>query len=322
MAPMKFLKSNTGAKVLSVLFAVLLWFNVTSDQEYGFKVDMPIRYIDPPSGLMIANTPPSQSQVYLSGSGKTLFRLAIHRLFSKDDSYITATLAGLQKGQHQVTLAEEDVFVPFDDAIRVDNILSNASFPVVIDRRETRTVPISVDSLPPYELAPGLVLHGSPTVIPGFVIAEGPEDSIRALDAVRIGSLPVREIQIDDTLLIATLLTPSSKVVLNQETVELRLPVERLRTKLFRGVPVTFSGFPSQSHTALYPDTLTVMIQGPESVISASRAEDITVEIDYRSFLSQQANGDSLITPSIRYPAGITSASATPATLSIVQSSS
>ena len=62
MTPIKFGK-NTTAKILSILFAVILWFNIATNSEYNYKVYIPINYIEPSSGYMLASIPPEENHL-------------------------------------------------------------------------------------------------------------------------------------------------------------------------------------------------------------------------------------------------------------------
>ena len=96
---------------------------------------------------------------------------------------------------------------------------------------------------------------------------------------------------------------------------------------MHKGVKI-FSGgyssinFPRKISQRINPDTLSVYIQGPESVVSRSRFEDIFISVNYRAYLDQIAQGDSLITPEITYPEGITNVTITPGVLHISDYSS
>ncbi|MFC1511723.1 hypothetical protein ACFL5H_00830 [Candidatus Latescibacterota bacterium] len=321
---MKFILAgpHDAAKLLCFLFALLLWFHVATEQEYGDQVSLPIHYHEPTSGYILANSPPDQVKIALSGTGKNLLSFKIGLLTNPGVAYVNVTLADLRRGTHIITLNTEDITISEDASVTIVDILENAEISVLIDRKIERSLAVALDSLPPYRVEEGFVLNGKPLVTPVSITAEGPEEVLLEMRTIRISSLNTETISLADSLVEAVLDIPSPFVNVSQAIVEVRFPVERLRTKLFRGVPVTLSGFPQRFESVFLPDTLTVLIQGPESVISLSRAEDIVVEVNYSSFLEQTAGGDSLITPTIKYPNGITGASTTPVALRILRVSS
>ena len=321
---MKFILAgpHDTAKLICFLFALLLWFHVATEQEYSDRVSIPVRYHEPSSGYILANSPSDRVKIAVTGTGKSLLSFRIGLLTNPEDAYANVALADLRRGTHIITLTTEDVTIPDDTSVTIDDIIENAELSVLIDRKIERTLAVAADSLPPYRIEEGLVLNGKPTVAPESVTVEGPEEVLLGMRTIRPASMSTGTISLADSLVEAILDIPSPFMSVSQATVEVRFPVERLRTKLFRGVPVTLSGFPRSFQSVLLPDTLSVLIQGPESVISRSRAEDIVVEVDYSSYLDQTADGDSLVTPTIRHPGGITGASTTPVALRVSQTPS
>ncbi len=301
---------NDTAKLLSFLFAIVLWFHIATEQVYRYEATLPIRYINLPDNYMLANTPPERVQVLLAGTGKSLLSFRLRQMGDSYDSYAMVDLAGPGRGTRQVVIDRQDLYIPESDGITVQEIMNNGSFPLVIDRKAERNVPISTDSLTVF-LDEGCVLAARPEAVPESVAVVGPEEIVSKMTSISIGSLNPSPITYEDTLAQAQLINPSPFLDLSRDTVEIRFFVERLRTKLFR-IQVRLTGFPRNERDTVSPDTISVMIQGPESVISKSGQEDISAEVSHASYLKQTAKGDSLITPTLGYPNGVTSASATP----------
>ncbi len=313
---------NTTAKILSVMFAAILWFHISTETDYDYKVFIPITYIEPSSGYMLASKPPEETQVYLRGSGKSLFLFMLKNFFNPGGSYIPVNLAGLPKGRHQINLDKENIFLSTERDISVESIIYNSFFPVVVDKRIERTVRVDSDSLPVFKMGNGYVLSGKPSVSPKSVTIEGPEDIINTIISLRVATLSNNIISQGDSLVKAKLNDKIQFVKVTPVDVDIYFRVEPLRTKLFHGIPVIFKNFPGGIRQHLSPDTLSVFIQGPESVISKSRTEDIFVIVNYKSYLSQMAQGDSLLIPEVIYPEGITSVSTNPGAIIISDSSS
>ncbi len=319
---LKLFATNTTAKILCVLFAVMLWFNVATNEMYHYKVNIPIKYIDPSSGYMLASTPPQEIQVYLSGTGKHLLYFILRSFMDPDASYISVNLAGYPKGRHRISLEKENILLPTEDGVTVESILYNAFFPVVVDKQIRQTIRVDVDSLPPVDAEEGYILTGEPTADPEYVIAEGPEDTIAPLQSIRVASLAVTTLSPSDTLVTGTLKSPGEFVTLNQQNVQIGFTIEPVRTKLFQSIPVSFRDFPRRFRDVLVPDTLSVFIQGPESIVSQSRKEDISVTVQYNKYKTMVDDGDSTIVPDIRYPDGLTNVKTNPVFLRLTDNNS
>ncbi|MFC1541332.1 YbbR-like domain-containing protein [Candidatus Latescibacterota bacterium] len=307
---------NTTAKVLSVLFAFILWFNIASNMEYSDKVTIPIKYTEPSSSFMLASVPPKDAQVYISGSGKSLIYFYLRKFISLDDSYISANLAGYTKGEHKIELKEESIYFSKGEDIIVERILTNSFFPINIDKKIKRTFKVDVDNLPEIKLNENLVFNGKPVANPEYVIVEGPEDIVDPIKSIGVVSLEKNVITESDTIIGATLNDDFDFARFSQKEITLNFSVEPLRTKLFQ-IPLNYINFPQRNRQKISPDTLSVYIRGPESVISRSRSSDIVISVNYRSYLNRITQGDSLIAPEIVYPEGITDVTITPGFLQI-----
>jgi hypothetical protein len=307
--------TNTGAKVFSALFALVLWFHVATEQEYLDRVEIPIVYVEPSNGYMLSSTPPVTLQANVAGTGKSLLAFLARRLFDSEKSYVVVSLTGLPKGRHNITIDPSTVAIPKGENLLVKSILTNASFTVEIDRKVRQTVKVSLDSLPAYRLDEGLVLAGVCTADPAYIIIEGPEDMLSPITALPVSSLVPSVITAADTVVQGFFTSPSPFFTIEGQPVRIKLPVEQLLTKQFPGIKVTLADFPRRFRGTIIPDTVTVVIQGPASVIERSQKEQISVLVNYQAF--QQLSGDSLITPVIRHPKGVTSAGTMPFSLRI-----
>jgi len=311
---LKTLRINPAAKIISALFSVLLWLHVATQGDYTKKASIPIRYIEPSSGYMLASTPPDEMQVNLKGSGKKLMLFNLIRFFSPEKSFIPANLAGLPKGRHRITLDKNSIVLPAESGITVENILYNSFFLVVIDNKVKRKVRVNVDSLPAYEIDKSAALSGAPVSRPRLVTVEGPENIISSINSIKISKLTRTSIALGDTVVRAQLSRNLRFVTVDPEEVDILFPVEPLLTKLFRDVPLKLRGFP-RKRPFFDPDTLSVFIQGPESVVSKVRPEDITVSLSYDQYRKLVVKDDSLFVPTLSYPKGITNATMSPGVL-------
>ena len=76
--------ASYGARIASVAFAVVLWFNVVTNATYSSKITLPVQYTSPSEGFMIAGDVPGEIEVLLSGTGKDLFSFNLAGFFQKD----------------------------------------------------------------------------------------------------------------------------------------------------------------------------------------------------------------------------------------------
>lgn len=156
-----------GLRFLALLFAVLSWVFVTVEQSEpeNLKVlNTSIRYDSPPGFILL--DPPENVRLTVRGRASSLRSL---NPFQVD---VFVEIPSAEKGTHQVTLSEENVFVPEDLAIVS---IEPKILHLVLDREVTRMLP--VEPRLTGEPAAGAVVQ-QPTVVPSRVPVRGPESRI------------------------------------------------------------------------------------------------------------------------------------------------
>ena len=308
--------TNNLAKILSVVAALVLWFHVTVGASFNTTVSVPIRYIGPVRGLMVADGIPDHVLVQARGSGRALLFYSLRKVLVQARRYVLVNLGGLSSGKHTITIHTEQVNLGAGD-LEVERILENAEFTVSLDLKVQRTVAVDVDSLPGIRVAKDAVLVRPPEVAPRFVTIVGPGGIVRSIRTIPIKNLSRNEVSLRDTVVRAVLDTTIYPfVTVSPREVELRFSLEPLAEKVFSGIPVRPKDFPWNRY-AFEPDSLTVTVQGPESIVRKLKPRDITVTVLYKAFLEQAENGGNAVKPEITFPKGVTAVTLAPETVRI-----
>ena len=63
---------NLTAKIVGVVFAIILWFNVTTNSVFNHKVSLPIQYVGLSEGYVITSSLPDEVLANIKGSGRDL----------------------------------------------------------------------------------------------------------------------------------------------------------------------------------------------------------------------------------------------------------
>ena len=132
---------NLGYKVVALLLALLLWFDVTSDETAVIEYPVPLSIAVEGRDMIITNDVPPEVDVRFSGTGKDLLRL------DKDQLAIRKEVRGGEGDTIRVDLSPQDVQRPGDL-----NVVPTAVMPsrvtVVTDRFIERTVPLEPTGTP------------------------------------------------------------------------------------------------------------------------------------------------------------------------------
>ena len=185
-APIRdFFTRNLGYKAVALVLALLLWYDVTSDETTVIEYPVPLQIAVEGADMIITNQEqlPPEVEVAFSGTGKELLRL------DKDDLAVQERVQGGENDSIVVTLDLGDVRKPADLAVTPLGITPR-QVTVVTDRFMERTVPLSTVGAP--RPADGYRIE-SVEVTPGTVRVRGVTAEVRP-----IGSLGLDLSQIDD----------------------------------------------------------------------------------------------------------------------------
>jgi YbbR domain-containing protein len=103
---LRFFSENLALKILSLAFAVVLWFFVMGEQRHESSHVVQVEYRNLPKGLIIASEVPDAVAVTLSGPRAMLVHLG------PDDLSLPLDLAGLKPGLTSFKRLEEHLKAP------------------------------------------------------------------------------------------------------------------------------------------------------------------------------------------------------------------
>ena len=185
------LTQNWLLKLLSLVFAVVLWFFVMGEQklEVGYAVPLELQNI--PKGLMIANEVPSLVDVRISGPRTVLMNL------KPSDISLSVDLGDLEPGVTSFKRLEERLNLP--NVLKVTR-LSPSFVDVKLERIKDKTVPVQV--LFSGSLPPGLRVSGA-VPKPAKVTVTGAEGELKD-----VGEVPTEPVDLSDVQQSFTLMVP------------------------------------------------------------------------------------------------------------------
>jgi len=168
----RLLSENLVLKLISLAFAIVLWFFVMGERRHEVSHIVPITYKGVPEGLIIGNQVPGSVEVAISGPRALLSHLAA------GDMEIVVDLAGAEAGVTSFKRLEETLRIP--TGLTVTRI-SPAYVDIRLERVRDKQVPVRV------------VLSGEPAagfrvrrirVVPARVTVSGAESQLRAVSEV------------------------------------------------------------------------------------------------------------------------------------------
>lgn len=136
-----FFTRNLGYKLVALLLALLLWFDVTSEETTVIEYPVPLRIAVEGRDMIITNEVPSEVEVSFSGTGRELLRL------DKESLAIHMAVQGGENVTTIVSLDPQNVQRPAD--LDVTPIAVTPSrVRIVTDRFIEKTVPLQTSGMP------------------------------------------------------------------------------------------------------------------------------------------------------------------------------
>lgn len=208
------LTENWVLKLVSLTFALVLWFFVMGERklEVGFQVPLELENV--PAGLMVANEVPSLIDVRISGPRTVLMNL------QPDDIRLSVDLKDLPPGVTSFKRLEERLNIPA--ALKVTR-LSPSFVDVRLERIKQKSVPVR----PVFAGTPAEGHQfGTVKVSPETVVVEGAESELKDVAEVQTEPIEVAGVRESFTLMAALQYAGKYSSLKNHQAVEVWVEIE------------------------------------------------------------------------------------------------
>lgn len=174
---------NWLLKLVSLAFAVVLWFFVMGESRMEVNHIIAMEYANLPKGLMIANEVPTSVAIRVSGPR------ALQANLSPDDIRFSVDLKGLTAGVTSFKRLEETLNIP--SGLKITRI-SPSYVDVKLERVQERSVPVNI--ILTGEPAPGFIVK-SYKAEPGKVVVTGAESELKGVSEVVTEGIDLSHVQ-------------------------------------------------------------------------------------------------------------------------------
>ncbi len=287
MNPFDFFSKNIFLKLLSLAFAILLWFFVVLEDKVEQAVQVEIRVKNLPANLILVKPPPPSITVYVTGP-RSILRNLTHRPL-----VLTIDLEDFKPGSHTVFFREKDIDLPA--GLKITKI-EPSQIEIILEREVEKTVSVE----------PGI--YGSPPpgwkiaeieVIPKKVKVRGPKSVVYRLRRVRTKPVDIngltgfvtRKVPLD---------LPDLVQVKGPSLVEVRIRiVEHVVTREFKDLPIEIRG--AKGKVDLERRTANTILQGPERLLGPFAKTRVKAFVDVKGLKP----GRYLLELRLEIPAGV-----------------
>jgi len=174
---------NWLLKLISLAFAVVLWFFVMGESRMEVNHIVPLEYENLPEGLMIANEVPTSVAIRISGPR------ALQVNLSPGDISLAVDLKNLTAGVTSFKRLEESLNIP--SGLKITRI-SPSYVDVKLERVRERAVPVRV--ILTGNPAPGFIVK-STSVTPNKVTVSGAESELKGVSEVVTEGIDLSNVQ-------------------------------------------------------------------------------------------------------------------------------
>lgn len=258
---------NPGAKLLSFVVAVGVWFTVTNRLEFEKTMVFPVEYVNRPAGLTSIDPLPATVKVRVKGKGKFL-------RYTLREGICRVDLSGYQIGRNQLQFSGEDVVLPDDVAVSRVEVLEPRRAVVEFDETVIRDIAITPTVVGSPDARYTQV--GKTFLSPAEARVKGPR---RLVDEIAL--LHTREIDIGEKKSTirkqVRLVPPGSKTIdVTPMTVDVGITIEPIVVERIEGVALEcVNGSLVRGGVVFRPAVATVEVQGARSFIEVV-SQDVT----------------------------------------------
>ncbi|MCP4567556.1 MAG: hypothetical protein GY841_08255 [FCB group bacterium] len=263
---------NILVKIIAVLLAIFLWFNVITKKQYDYELTLPVSEIDFPAGLGPVNKMPDSLTIKVSATGKKLLR---------DDwkaSGMRLKATRLRRGMTNLELNSETVSLIRSEDVTLLDISGISSFPIQLDRIDSVLKPIA-SRLVVIPAEGHMIVAGTGDINPIRTQVIGPVMLLNRIDSIYTEQRIIDNAE-DSINLILDLEIPEEMILtLGHDSAEVTLMLDRVKGRVFEDLPITFQDNQSSRRTIVDPQRIRVEVEGPQNLIDNLDAVNIRPSI-------------------------------------------
>ena len=263
---------NIVIKLTAVLLAILLWFNVVTQKQYEYELMLPITSVDIPGGLALVTPPPDSLRVSVLSEGKKLL---------KDDwKKAGLRLKGnrLKRGGNLLEVTHETVALVRSEDISVVGFPGSQPIALQLDRIDSLYKPVA-SRLAPICESGYMILANDESIEPAQVRIVGPASVIRDIDSIYTESKIVDDIDKSGSYSLQLESTTRVPVTLREDSATVSIVVDKIVSRRFASVPLDYNRFQRGKQVIVEPERVTLVIDGPESLMDALQASQFEVKV-------------------------------------------
>jgi YbbR domain-containing protein len=264
---------NFWFKLVALLMALLLWFHVATDKVYEYTRSFSLEISNIPAHLILAEKIPDQVKVKIRGKGKELLKL----LLAERES-IKIDVKELKNGETDYVIKPEQIPIPEGSGLQVTDILSPPSLKIKLDHLLEKKVKVQphIGVLP----ADGFVQVGELHYGPKEVMISGPKIEVTQIEVIHTKEKVIQNAEKSVSEQLDLVMPPGYNLKVSLPVINFSVEIQKAVEKEFSHLPVKLINIPRRREILLQPDSISLTIFGPESLVTHMLPDKIKAVID------------------------------------------
>ena len=265
---------NYKVKIVALVFAIVIWFFVVTENEYEHVIEVPVAAINIPPGKVILNDLPKVVKVKIKGTGKDLIALMV-----RTGARLKLDLFDVEQSKI-FHIEPRNVFLSRPiGAIQSNEIIMPDSIRVILDDFQRKQIPVSSNIKP--KVAPGFTIVGDAQINPDSVLISGPQSLISKINSISTEEVKFENLTDNLKQNIRLVSQSSNKIVVSTNRVEISLDIQKLVEITLTGIPVNIRNAPPNVNVYPRPSTLSLVLEGGGDLLAQLNRNDIIAYLDY-----------------------------------------
>lgn len=279
----KFLKKYRS-HLAALLFAILIWFLVVTENYFEYVVRVPVAITNLKSGTIVSSTVPRSAQVRFRARGRSLLRLLLFK-----DAKVVLDLKR-EIGRRIVSMSAADVVLrgTLPD-IKVVQLVSPDTVSIQVEPLARTRVPI--ESQVTIKTIPGYTIVGPIKMEPDSVSIEGPSSVIDRYTVVQTNPRVFEKEKNPLEAEVDLILPDDPKVRLFSSKITISADIQKLMEKYIDGIPVKIKSIPRGMKAIVIPSHLSLTVEGGVNLLTKVTKDDIIAYVDLKKEWTSSEKG-------------------------------
>jgi YbbR domain-containing protein len=258
---------NIVLKASAIALALLLWVHVATNKTYEYQLNLPLKVVNVPKGLVLVSEIPSPVSVKVRATGKQLL------LLSNSDPVIAISAGDCRQGATEKIIGAGELAEALGRSFENAEALFPRSLTLKLEKEVEKK--LTIRSAIRAEAGPGFALMSAPRIDPDTITVTGPSSVMHQLKYLETISLPMVGLVASTSQRVSLALPESLRLSMRDSAVTVRVEIEGARQKAFSNMTIIPpAGFPSGRYD-IVPAHLTFVVEIPQSKYDLVTADNI-----------------------------------------------